>query len=103
MGLQRNYQGKITALDNLMRQYPNSQYFDDALYEKSRALTMLNRENEAITVLQRLVNDFPKSPLAGQGGVQLGQLYYNAGNYPQSIAQIKGVLDEINFWRGIVR
>ncbi|RNC66929.1 tetratricopeptide repeat protein [Proteiniphilum sp. X52] len=92
MGLQRNYQGKITALDNLMRTYPNSQYFDDALYEKSRALTMLNRENEAIAVLQRLVNDFPKSPLASQGGVQLGQLYYNIGNYQQSIAAYKNVI-----------
>jgi TolA-binding protein len=92
MGLQRNYPGKITALDNLMRQYPNSQYFDDALYEKSRALTMLNRENEAIAVLQRLVNDFPRSPLASQGGVQLGQLYYNTGNYPQSIAAYKNVI-----------
>jgi TolA-binding protein len=92
MGLQRNYQGKITTLDNLMRQYPNSQYFDDALYEKSRALTMLNRENEAITVLQRLVNEFPGSALASQGGVQLGQLYYNTGNYQQSIAAYKNVI-----------
>jgi len=33
---------------------------------------MLNRENEAIVVLERLVNDFPKSPLAAQGGVQRG-------------------------------
>ena len=94
MGLQRNYQGKITALDNLMRQYPNSQYFDDALYEKSRALTMLNRESEAIAVLQRLVTDFPKSPLAGQGGVQLGQLYYNSGNYQQSITAYKKVIND---------
>lgn len=92
MGLQRNYQGKITALDNLMRNYPNSSYFDDALYEKSRALTMLNRENEAIAVLQRLVHDFPKSPLASQGGVQLGQLYYNTGNYQQSITAYKNVI-----------
>lgn len=94
MGLQHNYQGKITALDNLMRQYPNSQYFDDALYEKSRALTMLNRENEAISVLQRLVSDFPNSPLAGQGGVQLGQLYYNSGNYQQSINAYKSVISK---------
>ncbi|WP_294082744.1 tetratricopeptide repeat protein [Proteiniphilum sp. UBA5384] len=92
MGLQHNYQGKITALDNLMRNYPHSQYFDDALYEKSRALTMLNREKEAITVLQRLVNDFTGSPLASQGGVQLGQLYYNTGNYQQSIAAYKNVI-----------
>lgn len=92
LGLQRNYQGKITALDNLMNRYPNSQYFDDALYEKSRALTMLNRENEAISVLQRLVNDFPRSPLTSQGGVQLGQLYYNIGNYQQSIQAYKNVI-----------
>lgn len=92
MGLQRNYQGKITALDNLMRQYPNSQYMDDALYEKSRALSMLNREREAIEALQKLVSDFPGSPLAGQGGVQLGQLYYNSGNYVQSIAAYKRVV-----------
>ena len=59
LGLQRNYQGKINALDNFMQRYPNSPYFDDALYEKSRALTMLHREQEAISVLQRLVNDFP--------------------------------------------
>lgn len=94
MGLQRNYQGKITALDNLMRQYPNSQYFDNALYEKSRALTMLNRESEAIAVLQKLVNNFSQSPLAGQGGVQLGQLYYNSGNYQQSITAYKNVIRE---------
>lgn len=92
MGLQRNYQGKISALDELMRRYPNSQYFDDALYEKSRALTMLNRENEAISVLQRLVSDYPRSPLASQGGVQLGQLYYNTNKYQQSIAAYKNVI-----------
>ena len=92
LGLQHNYQGKITALDNLMQRYPNSQYYDDALYEKSRSLTMLNREQEAITVLQRLVSDFPKSQLASQGGVQLGQLYYNTGNYQQSIAAYKNVI-----------
>ncbi len=92
LGLQHNYQGKISALDNLMQRYPNSQYYDDALYEKSRSLTMLNREQEAISVLQRLVTDFPKSPLASQGGVQLGQLYYNTGNYQQSIAAYKSVI-----------
>jgi TolA-binding protein len=92
MGLQRNYQGKINALDNLMKQYPNSQYYDDAMYEKSRALTMLNREDEAIRVLQRLVSEFPRSPLASQGGVQLGQLYYNHGNFKQSIDAYKRVI-----------
>ncbi len=96
MGLQRNYQGKIDALDNLMRNFPNSQYYDDALYEKSRAQTMLGRENEAITTLHKLVSEFPNSPLASQGGVQLGQLYYNNSQYQQSIAAYKNVISNFS-------
>lgn len=97
MGLQHNYQGKVNALDELMRRYPNSQYFDDALYEKSRALTMMNRENEAIGVLQQLVSDYQRSPLASLGGVQLGQLYYNSGNYyRQSVAAYKNVIQNFS-------
>jgi len=92
MGLQRNYQGKINALDDLMRKYPNSQYYDDALYEKSRALAMLNRENEAIPVLQKLISDYPQSQLASQAGIQLGQMYYNSEKYPQAVTAYKNVI-----------
>ena len=92
MGLQRNFQGKINTLDNLMKNFPNSQYYDDALYEKSRALTMINRESEAISTLQKLISEYPNSPLASQAGVQLGQLYYNNNNFQQSIAAYKSVI-----------
>ena len=92
MGLQRNYEGKISALDKLMSAYPNSHYYDDALFEKSRALVMLNRENEAVNVLNKLIGEFPQSPLARQGGVQLGQLHYNASRYDQAVAAYKTVI-----------
>ena len=94
MGLQRNYQGKADALDDLMRRYPQSQYFDDALYEKSRALVMMNRESEAINVLQQLVSGHPNSALSSQAGIQLGQLYYNDGNYQNSISAYKNVISK---------
>ncbi|WP_436417812.1 tetratricopeptide repeat protein [Petrimonas sulfuriphila] len=94
MGLQRNYQGKADALDDLMRRYPQSQYFDDALYEKSRALVMMSRENEAINVLQQLVSGYPNSALSSQAGIQLGQLYYNGGNYQNSISTYKNVISK---------
>ena len=92
MGLQRNYQGKINALDDLMRDFPNSHYYDDALFEKSRALVMINRENEAVNVLNKLMSEFPQSPLARQGGVQLGQLHYNASRYEQAATSYKTVI-----------
>lgn len=92
-GLQHNYLGKISSLDELMQNYPNSHYYDDALYEKSRALVMLDRESEAIVVLNKLIKEFPQSNLARQGGVQLGQLYYNSSQYNQSVNAYKSVIN----------
>jgi len=53
---------------------------------------MLNRENEAISVLERLVSSFPNSSLASQAGIQLGQLYYNLGEHKRSIDAYKNVI-----------
>lgn len=91
MGLQRNYNGKISALDAMMRKYPNSQYFDDALFEKGRALTMLGRESESVQVFNQLLRDYPDSNIAAQAGVQLGQAYYNTNNTNQAIQAYKNV------------
>ncbi len=93
MGLQRNYTGKINALDNMMRNYPSSQYTDDALFEKSRALVMLNREQDAINVIEKLLREHPNSSLRLQAGVQLGQLYFNTGNHNKSIEAYKRVIN----------
>ena len=91
MGLQHNYNGKISALDAMMRKYPNSQYYDDALYEKGRALTMLGRESESVQVLNQLLRDYPNSNIAAQAGVQLGQAYYNTNSTNQAIQAYKNV------------
>ena len=53
---------------------------------------MLN-ENDAVNVLNILVKEFPQSPLARQGGVQLGQLHYNASRYDQAVASYKTVIN----------
>jgi TolA-binding protein len=92
MGLQRNFSGKVSVLDDLIRQFPNSQYFPDALYQQGRALTMLGRYNDAIRVLQQLLLRFPNSPVSSQGGIQLGQLFFNTGNYQQSAAAFRTVI-----------
>ena len=55
---------------------------------------MMNRDGEAITVLQQLVSNYPNSALASQAGVQLGQLYYNVGNFQQSITAYKNVISK---------
>lgn len=91
-GLQRDYTGKVTALNNMMAKYPNSDYYDDALFEKSRALVMQSKEQAAIEPLERLLKEYPKSNLAQQAGVQLGQLYFNTDNPQKSITAYKQVI-----------
>ncbi|MDU1889948.1 MAG: tetratricopeptide repeat protein [Dysgonomonas sp.] len=93
LGLQRNYNGKVSALNSMMSKYPESQYYDDALYEKSRALVMLDKETEAISVLEKLMKDYPKSNLAQRAGVQLGQLYFNTNQSQKSISAYKQVIE----------
>ena len=92
LGLQRNYNGKIAALDDMMRKYPNSQYYSDALFEKSRALVILNREQDAIPVLANLLNNYPNSSVAPQAGVLLGQSHYNINNTDKAIQTYKNVV-----------
>jgi TolA-binding protein len=93
LGLQRNYNGKVSALNSMMAKYPNSQYYDNALFEKSRALVMLDKEPEAISILEKLLKEYPKSNLAQKTGVQLGQLYFNTNNPQKSIAAYKEVVN----------
>ncbi len=92
LGLQRNYNGKISALNNMMAKYPDSQYYDDALFEKSRALVMLDKEKDAISVLEKLLQDYPRTNLAQKAGIQLGQLYFNTNNPQKSINAYKNVI-----------
>lgn len=93
LGLQQNYNGKVAALDAMIRKYPNSQYLDNALYEKSRALVMLGREQEAIRVLDQLLRDYPNSGIAPQAGVLLGQSYHNTNNTSGAISAYKKVIE----------
>ncbi|NDW10271.1 tetratricopeptide repeat protein [Dysgonomonas sp. 520] len=92
LGLQKNYSGKISALDAMMKRYPNSQYKDDALFEKSRAYVMLGNEKQAISVLDELMRMKPQPQMAQEAGLLLGQLNFNANNYTKAISAYKSVV-----------
>ncbi|MDL2279009.1 tetratricopeptide repeat protein, partial [Parabacteroides sp. OttesenSCG-928-G07] len=61
MGLQRDYRGKITAMDQLIRDYPESQYVDDAMFEKGRSYVLLEENVVAAEVFESLIQRFPQS------------------------------------------
>ena len=86
LGLQKDYRGKISTLDRLIREYPESQYVDDALFEKGRAYVLLGDDNQAAMAFESLMKNYPESSLARKGGIQLGLIYFNA-NKPEKAAE----------------
>lgn len=85
LGLQKDYKGKISVMDRLIREFPESQYVDDALFEKGRSYVLLDDNQAAAASFEQLMRDFPQSSLARKAGVQLGLIYFN-DNQPEKAA-----------------
>ena len=91
-GLQKKYNEKITILNRLLSEYPNSEYAAGALYETGRAYVMLGNENRAIEVYRRLLEKYPNSDLARKAALETGMFYFNANNQTAAIAAYKNVI-----------
>jgi len=86
LGLQKDYRGKIREMDRLIQEFPESQYVDDAMYEKGRSYVLLENDKDAAGTFETLMNRFPNSSLARKAGVQLGLIYFNQ-NQPEKAAE----------------
>ena len=91
-GLQRDYTGKIQSLNQLITNYPQSQYIDDALYEQGRAFVQLEDNANAIERFQLLVKNFPQSNMARRAANEIGLMFYQDDKYPEAIAAYKEVI-----------
>ena len=91
-GLQKDYTGKIASLNHLIDQHPQSQYVDDALYERGRAYVQLENNTQAIASFQELVRRFPESSLARKAANEIGLIYYQNDRYDEAIAAYKKVI-----------
>ena len=92
LGLQKDYRGKISAMDRLISDYPESQYVDDALFEKGRSYVLLDNNSSAAQAFEKLIREFPQSSLARKAGIQLGLLYYNDNQPEQALQAYKQVI-----------
>jgi len=93
-GLQKNYTGKITKLESLIREYPKSEYTAEALYEMGRAYLILENNAKAIETYQRLLDSQPASDLARKAALEIGMIYSNEKDYDKAIVAFKNVISK---------
>ena len=91
-GLQRDYNGKISLLNNLLKDFPQSQYIDDAIYEQGRAFVQMEDNNNAINRFNILVSRYPESNMARRAASEIGLLYYQDDKYTDAIEAYKKVI-----------
>ncbi|MBB4077423.1 tetratricopeptide (TPR) repeat protein [Lewinella aquimaris] len=91
-GLRGRSADKVLALEQLVQNYPNSQFADDALYQLALTYQELNRPQQALEPLRTIISQYKvNSPLVNQSLLQLGLISYNLGNSEASINYYKQV------------
>lgn len=94
VGLQKNYSGKISKLENLINVYPKSEYTDDAMYEIGRSYLMMNNDEKAIETYKKMLITQPNSDLSRKASLEIGMIYLNENNFEQAILAYKDVISK---------
>lgn len=85
---------KVSCMDNLVKNYKTSSFYDRALYEKGMAQLSTNDERAAIAAFSQLVRERPRSVYARQGQMKIGMLYYNGNQYDNALTALKKVVED---------
>lgn len=92
LGLLKRYSDKIHLLEQLVKQWPKSDYADDALYEIARSELQQEDNDGALHSYERLLTLYPNSPLARKASLEKAMVYYNVGKHNEAIAAYKQVI-----------
>lgn len=94
LGATKNYTKKATLLKELVAQYPQSEYIEEALNELGQTYITMNRPTEAIDTYRQILQKFPHSTSARKATLQLASLYYNKNDIPNAIIAYQTLITE---------
>ena len=85
---------KISSLESFSSKYPKSIYRDDALYELGNTYVAQNRNDDAITVYNRLIRETPKSSYVARTLLKKALILDNTGSSNDALAIFKRVAND---------
>ncbi len=91
-GLRGRTADKLLALEQIARDFPRSEYADDALFQLGVTYQQIGQLNRAVAPLKALVEQYKQSSdLVNEALLQLGLVNYNLGNQEAAINYYKQV------------
>ncbi|MBU8892748.1 MAG: tetratricopeptide repeat protein [Bacteroidales bacterium] len=108
LGLLTRPEKKITSLQRLLDEHPESAYIDDALFEMAKSHIVMQNPDKALEKYIRLVEEYPSSSYVKKSLVQLGLINYNNDKntealkyYQRVVAEFPGTSEAKNALTGI--
>ena len=83
----------ITTFRRLLREYPDSDWVEEAQYNLGYLYFQNQNYQEAIGEYQKLIRDYPRDPLAAKAQYGIGDALFNAGNMEESVEAYRTVLE----------
>lgn len=88
-GLQNKKTNKIAVLKKISRDFPNSPYIPEAIFQTAREYYDMENYLEAERNYRYLIDDYPNSALAKNCHEALGSIYYINGEYEKALTEYK--------------
>ena len=88
----KEYEKAVEELDKVVRNYPESEWVDEALERAGSYLGTMGKLPEAIERYKKIVQEYPKSNNASTAQYLLGVAYLEAKNYEQAKAEFREVI-----------
>lgn len=89
-----NFNLKIATLEELVRNYPKSAFYDNALFEMASTSLVNNDTRSAIAYFDRLVREKPRSQYAREALMKTGLIYFNNNQNDRAITSLKKVVED---------
>ncbi len=93
LGALGNYSEKTVELDQLIKYYSKSAYYDEALYELASTHLIQNDNRSAIASFTKLFTERPRSKFAREALVKTGLIYYNNDQNDLAITTLQKVVE----------
>ncbi|MBN8702535.1 MAG: tetratricopeptide repeat protein [Bacteroidetes bacterium] len=77
LGVEKKFEDKISSLQSILINFPNSTFAPPSKYELAKTYLVLGKENEALTYYKKLVSEYPNSSYVTKALSQIGLIYFN--------------------------
>lgn len=91
-GYQRDYEGKLAALDAFMRDYPSSALVPDALLETTQAQISMGRNADAVATYRRLIADYPSTSQGRRGYLEMAMTLLDMNRRDDAVEAYRSVI-----------